>query len=246
MSTGMTGFNPEKANELQDSLIRIFKECSETIQSGWPTVRNTLQENWIGEDEMSLEEAFVGRINWLYRQASEAVNGVNKCVVTWANNWHDFQKTNKVDNSQSFDIAIDVTEKRVDAVDPITFEARTIAASEDRGIKDGSAGVIKGQISSYVENINSSVKGLYNGIHETAAAAFFGLQQTTAIEEFITKVGDAFAGILTAVKDINEAVDKLTTDVYNESDSSMASGLQGTNIDEEIVSQAVNADMRWN
>lgn len=243
---GMTGFNPAKANELQEELIRIFNECAETIQSGWPQVRSTMQDNWIGEDEMSLEEAFVGRINWLYKQAAQAVNGVNQCVVTWANNWHEFQKTNKVSNSQSFDIAIDVEPKTVDAVDPLTFEARTIAATENRGIKDGTAGVIKGQISSYVENIRTSVKGLYDGIHDTAAAAFFGSQQTTAIEEFISKVGDAFSSILTAVRDINEAVDKLTTDVYQESDSAMASGLQGTDINEQIVNQAVNADMKWN
>ena len=112
---------------------------------------------------------------------------------------------------------------------------KTISNDEDRGLRDASSKVnIQEAVNTFVGQIKQRTDGLFQEID--ANTAFFG-DQTANIKSYVERVGSAIAEVTIAVKDMNEALEKLANSNYTTSSA---------DIKEELTKASSNVETSLN
>ena len=237
------GYNKKQAEEVMEKIVKGYQELGSTIENEWPSVVKTLQDEWIGEDEQDYETKLAEKINTLYANAHALVQSACETITGLTTSWHEFQLQNTVDGSVTSSRGEGVAEMpTIPSGDQIVkAKEKTFGANDDRGLKqDSSASTIKTSVETYVNAIKSKSNGLYSEI--TTEKAFFG-EQTSSINQYIVKVGDAIAEITVAIKDLYDALDRLAGTKYVESSSTVSQTFgENANTIEQSVS---DLEGRW-
>ena len=208
------GYNVKQANELMDNIADAYKDLGIYTREQWNGVVDALQANWVGEDEQDFEQKLADRICNLYLNASNLAEGCINTIAGLSQAWYDFQSRNTLDGESAIGkskINIDIPKiKKDDQI--VKAKIKTISNNEDRGLRDASSKAnIQEAVNTFVGQIKQKTDGLFQEIDSNTA--FFG-DQTANIKSYIEKVGSAIAEVTIAVKDMNEALEKLANSSY--------------------------------
>ena len=218
------GYNVKEAENIIERVFNGWADLRRTIETEWPSIVNTLQEEWIGEDEQDYETKLSERINTLSSNSFSLVSTTRDTIIGLTESWHEFQLKNTLDGSVATSRGVGVAEFDYGTSDVdlsvVKPKEKTFGANDDRGLRqESSAATIKTTVETYVDAIKTKASALYNEI--TADKAFFG-EQTASINKYIVAVGDAIAEVNVAIKDLYEALDRLAGTQYTESSSQVS------------------------
>ena len=208
------GYNVNEAENLMKNLIESYESLGKTIENEWATVVQVLQNEWIGEDEQDYEIKLVKKLNSLYTNAYNLIQTSCSTIVNMVSTWHEFQQNNTINGEMGADIG--KSEATMPSIsrneELLKAQEKTFDVNDDRGLRQvSSAQTIKTSMDSYISNIDARTKELYYKIK--SSGAFFG-EQTSSIDEYISKLGDAIIQVVTSIKDLYNALDTLAGTQY--------------------------------
>lgn len=231
------GYNVKQANELMDNIAEAYKNLGIYTNEQWKGVVDALQANWVGEDEQDFEQKLAQRICNLYINASKLAEGCVNTIAGLSQAWYDFQSRNILDGESAIGKSkININIPKIKKEDQIVkARIKTISNDEDRGLRDASSKVnIQEAVNTFVGQIKQRTDGLFQEID--ANTAFFG-DQTANIKSYVERVGSAIAEVTIAVKDMNEALEKLANSNYTTSSA---------DIKEELTKASSNVETSLN
>ena len=237
------GYNVSEAENLMRNLIESYDSLGKTIENEWTRVVQVLQNEWIGEDEQDYEIKLVKKVNSLYTNAYNLVQTSCNTIVNMVSTWHEFQQNNTINGEKGTDIG--KSEATMPSItkneELLKAKEKTFSATDDRGLRqNSSAQTIKTSMDSYISNIDAKTKDLYYKIK--SSNAFFG-EQTTSIDGYISKLGDAIIQVVTSIKDLYNALDTLASTQYTSTSTESAVSFT-SNLDK--VDQSVSTlDTLW-
>lgn len=232
----MIGYNVGKVDELVGAIKSSYKSIGEKMATGWPTLSQKLEEEWIGYDELHYETQLATDIVDLYGKCTDTVNVVMKNIKILLDNWKEFQKNNILTgDGVTADVAVSGSiygeftlpeletydMSNVKAGEPAFLQAETLDVN--MGLKNGleSATNIKGVFDTYIDDVYEGVKGLYTSI--SASSAFLSSTQegglANQIELYLEEVGKGLAKLATCHKSIYDALDALIKKYGEEEDA---------------------------
>lgn len=245
MATVQTGYNPSRISELMTDIKESYDQIGTAISDGWPTVVDTMQREWIGADEQSLEEAFAKRMCNLYSGSGKIVNALLANLRNAGEAWNKFQQDNIMEGATNHSSSYNVGELKVTVNDNIIeYRQRDISDTDDRGLANGnaSASAIQGAMDTYMSNIKSKISGLYESMN--ASDAFVGQTQSTSIKEYIETIGEGLGTVTTAAEDIYQALETLINANYGSAESNVSEEYNSSKAQGEIDS-AIDSSMKW-
>lgn len=239
------GYNVKQANELMENIADAYKNLGIYTKDQWEGVTDTLQNNWVGEDQQDYEKRLAERICQLYINSYELVNGCVNTIAGLAQAWYDFQQKNTLSGEQAEGkgkINIDIPKIKKDE-EIVKSKPKSISNNDDRGLKDASSKTtIQGAVDNFVNQVKQKTQGLFGEIE--ANNAFFG-DQTSIIKTYIEKVGAAVGEVTVAVKDMYEALDKLASTSYTSAVESISNEFTTASSNVETSLNDLGSS-RWN
>ena len=227
------GYNINQANQLMDNVSEAYKNLGIYTKDQWEPVVNTLQQEWVGEDEQDFEKRLAERICNLYVNSYSLVENCINTIAGLAQSWIDFQEKNTLSGEAAEGKSknkIDIPKiKREDQI--VKSKPKSIGSDEDRGLRDASSKTnIQGAVERFVNEIKNKTNGLFTEIESNTS--FFG-EQTTAIKAYVEKVGVAVGEVTVAVKDMYDALENLANSSYSTASADISQQFSQANTDVE-------------
>lgn len=249
------GYNVSKANELMQDINSAFKNLEGKIYANWPTVRNELQTEWVGEDEQDFETKFAQTICNMYVNAGNVAQYAVNIIENVITQWYEFQQKNTLTGAESvgnaggflgigsnkFSLDVPKIQPNEKIIQPQLIQ---LTDATDRGLANtDSATKIKNKVEEFVNQTKKDTQDLFNTIE--TAEAFFG-SQSGSIKSLIEKSGESISTVTVAVKNLYDALDILASKNYNVSDENISNSISGDAITqmESQVEEAVGSS-RW-
>ena len=240
---GRVGFNQKRVQDAIDNIKEMYERMGTNIQKEWVQVIRTLQDNWVGEDEISYEKTLAKKINDLYEDARLCANAGMVTLYNLAKNWHENQKKNILNNAETvatgaFYVTLENISSKGNIVESKPY---AIAIDQDRGlVKESSASSIKEELTSFKNTISKEVSQIVSA--SEISKAFFGVQ-SESIAKFITNLNSTMAAVVTAFGDMYTAIDTLAGTAY----ASMANiaSEDATQSLSDMDNLAASAKTRW-
>lgn len=224
---GRTGYNVNQIKTLMDNIEECYNKLGTTVQTGWETVSSTLKQNWVGEDEQDFEGKLAERISNMYVNTYNLANGSLSTIYELAKAWYDFQKKNKLEGgtAMAVDSSFGLEQKTLTQNDKIVeAKIQTIGDDVDRGlVSDGSTAAIKSALEDYKTSMQTKINEMIDSV--TVDTAFYG-EQSTSIKGFVDKVGLAMGEVVSAIKDMYDALDIIADSSYSTAASDVASQMK--------------------
>lgn len=227
----MIGYNVEKINELLKKIADSYNDIGESIATGWPSVKTTLQTEWVGPDEISFQNEMAKRVQELYTNCKDAVDDTITNIKKIGDSWREFQEGNVL-NSGTLGIGGSTISKDsiADMVIPTvkeypvsttvkSDETKTFSASTNLGLTNGtqSGSNIQKAVKTYVDDIYTKVKTFYEGLD--SSTAFLGGNQSKNIDAYLGKVGAGLGKLTSCMEDLSNALANLASKNYGDSES---------------------------
>lgn len=243
------GYNINKAEEVVESIAAKYNALGNSIGDDWPSIIDSLHANWVGDDEADFEKKLAERINTLYSNSYTLAKSCVETICGLCNAWIEFQSKNTLDGSTAASTSGWFTDKEATAAkiknlgtivkaDPPTLDGNT-----DRGLaSDSSASSIKSTVESYVNGIKAKASELFSEVDSNSA--FFG-EQSSSINNYIEKCGNAIAEVSVAIKDLYDALDVLAGTSYTTASSDVSDQINSGASSVEEVSTNLG-ESRWN
>lgn len=226
----MIGYNVREIKNLMESMQNKGKEIKGAIEEGWPLATSVLSSEWVGPDEHSYETKLADRMIDLYSNEATGIRtNLNKYIDNIAiigQSWIEFQKGNILEGAASTNSAfveLIGSEYYVPSDSPTcTVTGEVDYNTVNLGLTNGaaSAGKITEAIKNYVTEIENKIKSLFSEME--SSKAFLGETQSAKINEYINTMGVNLGATATLVKDLEEAMQTLTTRNYQQSESNVA------------------------
>ena len=245
MSEMNIGYNIQKGEELRDKICYAYEALGLYAEEQWEPVKNTLRNNWVGEDEQDYEKKLIEKICKLYVDSYNIVNSATTTIKNLTNAWFEMQRNNTLDGSAtSLSSGINLDDVTISPNDQIIrFNQLTFNDNTNRGlVNSDSPAQIKSALETFVNGIKSKTDSLFEEI--TVNEAFFGLQ-TNAIKGYIDECGKAIAEVTIAVKDIYDAVDVLLSRNYVNATSDVSTEMNSGKSDVASSTDALGSS-KWN
>lgn len=231
----MIGYNVAEAQKLIDSIVATYNQMSTKIGQEWPEFAKTMQTEWIGPDEVNMQNIIAKRLIELHENCRTTVQQTANNLVELEKNWRAFQIKNKIDGN------VDASSiKELDAPSDLSSNIRetvndnfsiTFAEGQNLGLANGvaSATNIQAKASEFSTSVANYVKQIYNEID--ANKAFFGEQQEAGIRAYLDKIGTGLGQYLTCFKDLNDALTNLAGKSYSQSAGEVGTQYSSANAD---------------
>lgn len=225
------GYRIGKIEELATSIVKSYNTLGEKMADGWTNLSTTMEAEWVGPDELSYETQLATDICTLYANCLEAVNSLTLNVKTVADDWRNFQRNNVLEGLVIENVVGDAFKEleipemtSYDIASVVKAGTPTFGADTLMGLTNGlsSAANIKKEFDSYVNNVYTNVKSLYDSFAELIGVAFEGGNTKTSLEGYLTQVYESIAKLSTCHKSIYEALDQLINK-YQEMDEALSS-----------------------
>lgn len=220
-----TGYNIARIKELMTNIEQCYNNLGSTIQTGWENMSATLRREWVGEDEQDFETKLGERISSMFVNTYDLANNSLTTIYDLAKAWYDFQNKNTLTGADavgSVTFGLEpVTLTKNDKI--INVVLTTIGDDVDRGLVNGnSAEVIKQALVDYKASIQSKINEMIESV--TVDTAFFG-SQSYNIKWFVEQVGTAMGEVLSAIKDMHDALDVLANSSYTKASESVGGNI---------------------
>lgn len=229
----MIGYNVEKINELLKSVANSYNSIGEAMATGWSTVRTTLQSEWVGPDEISFQNGLAKRVQELYVDCKDAVDDTITNIKKIGESWRDFQEGNvlskgtlgiggsSISKDAIADMVIPALKEYPVSKTVKSDETKTFSASTNLGLTNGtqSGTNIQKAVKTYVENIHTKVKTLYEGLD--SSSAFLGNKQSKNIDAYLSKVGAGLGKLTSCMQDLYDALANLASKNYGDSETTV-------------------------
>ena len=253
----MIGYNISHAKLLMKEIKNLYKNFGTTITDSFGTMTKTLDTYWVGEDEQSYCIELAKKVSKLYYNAYDTAEKGIDIIYKLMVSWHDFQTNNllKSDGTKvqlSSDIQItnisESDKEKITDLKPesetgyVKYTTHTLSIGVRRGIVDGKSATCKKALADFVDEIKKVTTTFKNTIEIKAGRAFFG-QYTSKVEEALYNVALLMESIITAVNDMYEAIDQLTTTNYGESVTEAESAM--SNVSSSATSSQSNITDKW-
>ena len=248
------GYSPSNAVNLIKKIVAHYSAIGTTITDSWPTLRDSLRTEWIGGDQQSYENEFVKKICGLYVTSYELTKNCVNNIKVVLDNYIEVQKQNLLEGAEKDATQYDATLNSLsntagDAIAElakneaiITFTAKSFDDDTARGLKSSnSAEILKLSVKDYVDAVVLKVDSLTESIN--VKSAFFG-ESGGKLESYIIAVKDAVKTVTTAVKDLNDALNKMAGSNYTTMTGNMEQQL-GTATTEVASEVESNVQSRW-
>ena len=233
------GYNSAKAQELVKAIAETHPKIAEAMTSGWKTLSQTMQTQWVGADESNAEATLAKHMCDLFASCATAINGTIQGIAELNTDWVNFTNQNKIQGGQgsasmsdhTFEGSSYYVEEGDGAIkSTVKDPALTFSADQKIGLaSDGSAGEITAALDGYVETVGQEIQSLYNAIDSTQA--FFGQQQEEKMAVFIKKIGEALKKVISYVEEIKKALNDAAAKVLTSAkDASTAIDTAANNI----------------
>ena len=179
----------------------------------------------------------------MYKSTYELAKKAIGDIFELANSWNEFQKTNILEGAEVGGInEFDLEEVTLTANDTILeFKSEDIGDDVDRGlVNSGSSNAIKNALEDYKTTIQTKINEMINAV--PVDTAFFG-DQASSIKTYIDEVGTGMGEVVTAVKDLYDALDQLADSNYTNASETVT-----TEVDK--ATQSINSSLegmgtRW-
>ena len=239
-----TGYNVSQIKTLMENIEECYNNLGTTVQNGWEPVKTALKANWVGEDEQDYESGLADRISSMYVSTYNLAQNALGIIYNLADSWYKFQQGNKIFGTAATDSTFgleQITLTQNDKVVEATIES--IGDDVDRGlVSESSAGTIKEALSTYKTSVQSKIAEMIDSI--TVDTAFYG-EQSTSIKSFVDKVGTAMGEVVTAIKDLNDAVDQLADSQYSTASTTFTGDIDTAKSNVESELESGLGDTRW-
>ena len=231
----MIGYNVAEAQKLIDSIVATYNQMSSKIGQEWPAFTQTMQTEWVGPDQVNMQNIIAKRLIELHENCRVTVQQTANNLVELEKNWRRFQQDNKIDGS------VDVSSIReLDAPGNLSSNIResvndnfskTFTEGQNLGLTNGvsSAQNIQNKATEFANAVSSYVKQIYNEIE--SSKAFFGEQQEAGIKSYLDKIGEGLGKYLTCFKDLNDALTNLAGQSYSQSAQDVGTQYSSANAD---------------
>lgn len=231
----MIGYNVAEAQKLIDSIVATYNQMSTKIGEEWPSFTQTMQTEWVGPDEVNMQNVIAKRLIELHENCRNTVQQTANNLVKLEKDWRNFQQRNKIDGN------VDVSSIReLEAPSNLSSNIReivndnfskTFQEGTNLGLTNGvaSATNIQTKASEFSSSVANYVKRIYNEID--ANRAFFGEQQEAGIRTYLDKIGTGLGQYLTCFKDLNDALTNLAGQSYSQSAQDVGSQYTSANAD---------------
>lgn len=229
----MIGYNVKQINELLDKLDDSYKQIKKAMHDPWDGLSNTLQDEWIGPDEIANEKTLANALNELYESCSETITGVCGNINAIGEAWKSFQAGNTIEGGIAADISLvkKIAEVKVNKADlNIKVKDKHFGPDENLGLKNGAASAAKltDAITSYAKDVYSKVEGLYAELD--ANKAFLGEDQAPKITNYLHEMGKAIAKLTVCIKSVKDAIGK-AAEAYKSQATSTSDQVSGLKTD---------------
>ena len=208
------GYNVKQAEEVMKEIKNAYNELGLYTSGEWSNLVDTIQAEWVGEDEQDFEQEFAKRLCKLYVNAYNVAQGAISTIAGLVDAWYEFQAKNTLsggDAAGKSKYSLDVPTIKPDE-EIVKAKIKSIGENVNRGLKDASSRTkIEGGVSTFVKTVQDKTKGLFEAIEVNTA--FFG-DQTTNIKAYVEAAGAAVGEVTVAVKDLNDALAKLVGTNY--------------------------------
>lgn len=213
------GYNSAKAQELVKAITDTHPKIAESMTSGWKTLSQTMQTQWVGADESNAEATLATHMCDLFASCATAINGTVDGIAELNTDWVNFTNQNKISgtsgsasmNDHVFQ-ATHVEEGSALISGTVKDPALTFSADQKIGLASESSGTEIGTaLQSYVDTVGQEIQSLYSAIDSTQA--FFGQQQEEKMAAYIQKVGEALKKVIAYVEEIKTKLGEMAAKV---------------------------------
>ena len=234
----MIGYNVQKAQELMDQIAATYNKMASTIGGNWISLEAIMKKEWVGPDEVAMQNEIAGRLIQLHKDCHVTVKQVVKNICEIERGWRDFQGRNKVSGGK-YGVEID----KIKQLEPPSINDSEIeqfvktnvsldfAEGINLGLTNGesSAANIKSQAQEFSTSVHSYVSKMYNELD--ASNAFLGGSQATEIDKYLSNIGEGLGRFLSSFKDLYDALDVLAKQNYTDSASQVGTDLNQSSIE---------------
>lgn len=208
------GYNIREAESVMKQIKDAYNELGLYTSGEWENLVGTIQANWVGEDEQDFENEFAKRLCKLYVNAYNVAQSAIGTIAGLVEAWYEFQAKNTLSGGDAMGKSrynLDVpTIKPNEQI--VKVRIKTLSENTNRGLADASSKTkIESGVSEFVKAVQAKTKGLFEAIEVNNA--FFG-DQTSNIKTYIEAAGAAVGEVTIAVKDLNDALEKLVGQNY--------------------------------
>lgn len=234
----MIGYNVAKIQDLMDDVAATYNSMADMVGTRWKLLESTMQKEWIGPDEVAMQNEIAGRLIQLHKDCRVTVEQIVKNVCEIEKGWREFQGKNKV---QGGNYAVEID--KIKELEPPKIAESNIeelvkadvslnfADSVNLGLTNGeqSAGKIKMEADDFSKAVYNKAHTLYNQLD--SSQAFLGGGQSQAIKNYLMQIGESLGKFLSNFKDLYEALDILANQNYADSATQVGTDLKESSIE---------------
>ena len=77
----MIGYNVAEAQKLIDSIVATYNQMSTKIGEEWPSFTQTMQTEWVGPDEVNMQNVIAKRLIELHENCRNTVQQTDNILV---------------------------------------------------------------------------------------------------------------------------------------------------------------------
>lgn len=263
------GYNIEKINNVMNGIRKAYLNANSYIVEEFPHLKSVFRTHWIGYDEYDFETNLVGRLNMLIGKGFELCETTLKTLRELALAWIRFQQNNVIEDkgvatkNDYVNSAGEAVKNRgwhveninnmIESLEGPLFntsqmesvssgEQPAFSASTNFGLlESGSPSAITAAMDNFVTNVKNNFKSLFEAIETDKA--FYGVQ-ANSLKEMMEELAGLLGELTTALRDLENAMNKLTNDSYTSSDAAVVEELSKT---KGVISEKAEeiGESRW-
>jgi hypothetical protein len=239
-------YNIKGAKDLINKIVENYDNYGAYIKREWIGVVDTLQANWVGEDEQNYEKIFAKKISDCYRVSHKIVQKLLNLIAITADSLRQMQNSNVFSGQSELtsDIeAVVAPELSLPEEDIVEYRPRSFTEDMDLGLTtDKAADIIKEKIGSYVADLHGHQLSTTEAYYAEINMFMKNDELKQAYESLVVAHLEVANEIATAMKDMYNAIDDLVTKPYGNVSKNISSELN------EITKDIKNVDIgnsRW-